>query len=50
MFKSFLILLLSVFLLFACSKKGSEKVISQLTEEEMVLALYEEAITALKKR
>ena len=49
MLKSFLILLLSVFLLFACSKKGSEKVISQPTEEEMVLALYEEAITALKK-
>ena len=49
MFKSFLILLLSVFLLFACSKKGNEKVISQPTEEEMVLAIYEEAITALKK-
>jgi len=49
LFKNFLILLLSVFLLFACSKKGSEKVISQPTEEEMVLALYEEAITALKK-
>jgi len=49
MFKSFLILLLSAFLLLECSKKGSEKVISQPTEEEMVLALYEEAITALKK-
>ena len=49
MLKSFLILLLSVFLLFACSKKGNEKVISQPTEEEMVLAIYEEAITALKK-
>ena len=49
MLKSFLILLLSVFLLFACSKKGSEKVISQQTEEEMILALYQEAITALKK-
>ena len=49
MFKSFLILLLSAFLLFECSKKGSEKVISQQTKEEMVLALYQEAITALKK-
>ena len=48
MFKSFLILLLSTFLLVMCSKKGSEKVISQPTDEEIVFAVYTEAIEALK--
>ena len=49
MFKSFLILLLSVFLLYACSKKNSKEIIHQPTEEEAVVALYAEAVTALKK-
>ena len=49
MFKSFLILLLSVFLLYACSKKNSKEIIHQPTEEEVVVALYAEAVTALKK-
>ena len=49
MFKSFLILLLSIFLLFACSKKNTKEIIYQPTEEEVVVALYAEAVTALKK-
>jgi outer membrane protein assembly factor BamD len=49
MFKSFLILLLSIFLLFACSKKNTKEIIYQPTEEEVVVALYAEAVTALKR-
>ena len=48
MFKGFLILLLSIFLLFACSKYNNE-IVSQSTEEEMVVAIYAEAVEALKK-
>ena len=46
MFRVFLILLLSVFFLFACSKK--EKVVAPPTEGEVAVALYEEAVEALK--
>ena len=46
MFRVFLILLLSVFFLFACSKK--EKVLAPPTEGEIAVALYEEAVEALK--
>ena len=49
MLKHCLILLLSVFLLFACSKKNNEKVTSQPTDLEIVIALYAEAVEALKK-
>ena len=49
MFKSYLILLLSVFLLFACSKKDKEGIVSQPTEREMVVVIYAEAVEALKK-
>ena len=49
MFKSFLILLLLVFLLFSCSKKTTEEIIHQPTEEEVVVEIYAEAVTALKK-
>ena len=49
MIKSFLILLLSVFLLFACSKKNSREIISQPTEDEIVIAVYAEGVEALKK-
>ena len=35
MSKDFLILLLSVFLLFACSKKDNAEIVSDLNEEEM---------------
>jgi len=49
MFKGFLILLLSVFLLFACSKKNNKVIISQPTEKELVTIIYAEAVEALKK-
>ena len=49
MFKSLIILLLSVFLLFACSKKDNKGAISQPTEEEIVVAIYAEAVEALKR-
>ena len=49
MFKRFLILLLSVFLLFACSKKNNKEIISQPSEKEMVTIIYAEAVEALKK-
>ena len=49
MFKVFLILLLSVFLLLACSKKNNTEIVSEPTEKEMVVAIYTEAVEALKK-
>ena len=49
MFKVFLILLLSVFLLLACSKKNNKEIVSEPTEKEMVVAIYAEAVDALKK-
>jgi len=49
MFKVFLILLLSVFFLSACSKKDNTKFISEPTEKEMVVAIYVEAVDALKE-
>ena len=49
MFKSLIILLLSIFLLFACSKKDNKSAISQPTEKEIVVALYIEAVEALKE-
>ena len=49
MFKVFLILLLSVFLLLACSKKDNTKIVSEPTEKEMVVAIYAEGVDALKK-
>ena len=49
MFKNLLILLLSIFLLFSCSKKSSEKVISEPTEQEIAMIIYAEAVEALKK-
>ena len=48
MYKFFLILFLSVFLLIACSKKNIKKISSQPTEEEMVVVMYAEAVEALK--
>ena len=47
MFKGFLILLLSVFLLFACIKKDNTEVTSGPNEEEMVVAIYADAVEAL---
>ena len=49
MFKVFLILLLSVFLLLACSKKDNTKIVYQPTEKEMVVEIYAEAVEALKE-
>ena len=49
MFKDFLILLSAVFLLFACSKNDDQGIKSQLTEEEIVISIYQEAVVALKK-
>ena len=49
MFKKLFILLISVNILFSCSKKGSQEVITQPTEEEMVVNIYLEAVEALKK-
>ena len=48
MFKVFLILLLSVFLLLACSKKDNTKIISEPDEREIVVAIYADAVEALK--
>ena len=49
MFKNFLVILLSIFLLFSCSGKNKEKVLSEPTEEEIALTIYEEAVEDLKK-
>ena len=49
MFKNLLILLLSIFLLFACSKKNNEKVVSEPTAEEVATSIYAEAVEALKE-
>jgi len=48
MFKNLIILSLSVFLLFSCSGKKEIKV-AEPTEEEKILAIYSEAVEALKK-
>ena len=49
MFKSFLTLLFLLFLSLSCSKKDKVEVISELSEQEMSLAIYAEAVEALKK-
>ena len=49
MFKIYSILLFSVFLLFSCSKKENKAIVSQPTDEEIMIAIYSEAIEALKK-
>ena len=49
MLKNLLILFLSIFLLFSCSKKNNQKVISEPTEEEIATKIYIEAVEALKK-
>ena len=48
MLKGFLILFLSVLLLFSCSKKNS-KILSTVEEENVILDTYTEAVEALKK-
>ena len=48
MFKNLLVLLLSIFLLFSCSKKRNEKVVSEITDEEKAISIYIEGLEALK--
>ena len=47
MFKTFLILLLSFFLLLSCSKRNNTKIVSQPSPEEKAASIYVEAIKAL---
>jgi len=49
MLKSFLIFIISVFLFYSCSKKDKEIIKSEPDEEVMVIAIYSEAVEALKK-
>ena len=49
MFKNLLVLLLSIFLLFSCSKKNNEEVASELTDEELAIDTYAKAVEALKE-
>ncbi len=49
MFKGLLILLLSIFFLFSCSKKNIEKAISEPSDEEQAINIYTEAVESLKK-
>ena len=49
MFKNLLIFLVSFFLLFSCSKKNIEEVISEPSDEEIAMNIYAEAVEALKK-
>ena len=49
MFRNLLVLLLSTFLLFSCSKEKKEEVISEPTNEEQGQILYQEAVQSLKE-
>ena len=49
MFKRILILILSVFLLFSCSKKNNTEIISEPSEEDQAVSIYREAVEALKE-
>jgi len=48
MYKNLLILLLSILLLFSCSKKNNKEVIFEPTEKEIAATLYAEGVQALK--
>ncbi len=48
MFKKIILFLLLTTLLFSCSKNNIESVVSEPTEEEIALSIYEEAVEALK--
>ena len=49
MFKRILILILSAFLLFSCSKKNNKEIVSEPTEEDQAISIYKEAVEALKE-
>jgi len=48
MFKGLIVSLLSLFLLFACTKKGNKEIVSEETEEEIAIEIYADALEALK--
>ena len=49
MFKNYFILIFSVILLFSCSSnKDTKTIITEPTDEEIMIAMYEEAVEALK--
>ena len=49
MFKNLFILLLSVILLFSCSKKNKENLATDITDEQKALNLYAEGVQALEE-
>ena len=49
MLRNLLILLLSTFLLFSCSKRNNQEVIFEPTEEELGRSIYFEGVEALKE-
>jgi len=49
MSRNLLILLLSIFLSFSCSKKNKETLISEPTDEEKAVSIYVEAVEALNE-
>tara|TARA_Y100000590_G_scaffold451741_1_gene593656 strand:- start:1354 stop:2184 length:831 start_codon:yes stop_codon:yes gene_type:complete len=49
MFKNLLILFFSIFLLFSCSKKNKELIITEPSDEEKAISIYAEAVDALNK-
>jgi len=49
MFKNLLILLLSIFLLFSCSKQENNAIKSEPSSEDKALSIYAEAVEALNK-
>ena len=48
MFKNSVIIIITVFLLFSCSKKKDAEIISELTDEEIAINIYIEGVEALK--
>ena len=49
MFKFYLIFLFSVFLLFSCTNKEKVQIAVEPTDEESMIAIYEEGLEVLKK-
>ena len=49
MFKNLLILLLSTFLIFSCSKQENNEIKSEPSSEDKALSIYAEGVEALNK-
>ena len=49
MFKNYLVLFISVFLLFSCSKEKSVEIETEPTGEDKIISIYSEAVEALKE-